>query len=1275
MKKFTLIFALLLVSFFSKAQSYVTIPDSHFVNWLAINVPSAMVGNQMDTSNIAVTSRTSINISSDTLCRLNGIQFFKSLQTLDCSNNNLDTLVNLPHFLRTLICADNRLIYLPNIPDSVTFFSCGQNQLDSLPTLPINLFHFDCDNNLLRSLPVLPSTITYFDCSGNQLTSLPTLPPALPSLNCAENQLTSLPSLPGTITSIYCENNLLTSLPVLPALLDTLNCGSNSLTSLPVLPSSLIDLECYYNQLSGLPVLPGALQTIVAGGNLLTVLPTLPSSLITLKCYNNQLTFLPVLPSALTYLDCSTNLITSLPTLTSSLNYLNCDANQLTSLPTLTGSLQTVSCANNLLSILPTLPGSLADLFCGYNPLLNLPALPSSLSILNCNNATLDSLPALPVSLYQLDCSFNSIINLPSSLGSLNELYCNNNLLTALPTLPPSLYYLICNNNNINCFQEFSSSLAWLTIYNNPFTCLPNYIPTMDAATLLYPLCVSGDLVTNPHGCIGAKGLVGFTYTDMNSNCMKDSTDGNLSNIPIRLYDSTGGFISQTYTASNGVYDFPQPAGTYTIVVDTLGLPISPQCASPGIDSTISVSAAVPLATGVNFDFNCKPGFDVGIKSISNCGLVFPGLSHELRVYAGDMTQWYNMHCAAGRSGQVQMTITGPVTFSGITPGALTPVITDSVFTYPIADFGAIINSQAFGLILTVNPTAGSGSHICVHINITPTGGDNDTTNNSMDFCYNVVNSHDPNMKETYPEDVPVNYNDWLTYTIQFQNTGTAPAVNINLRDTLDSQLDLSTFQVIGYSHPNHVTQYGNALLVQFPNIYLSDSTTSSDSSKGFFQYRIKPLSGLGCGTQIHNTASIYFDFNAPIVTNTTINSYPQAPLAPVISDTTVCHSSSLSFNIPSAGNIINWYDVSNSLIHSGNTYTLSNMNTSTILHVQALAPNGCNSPNEVINISVLPAVTSPLLSSSDTLCFTQTLSLSASPVAGWNYNWTGPSGFISSLENPVITPLSTNNSGIYSLYVSNAQCVSDTAHVFMKIDSLPVLFVSNNPYICLGDSVMLAATGNVNNYIWGTGATSQMIFVTPVETTLYLVSASNTCGAASQNILVTVNTPPIASAGGNATLVQGENTQLHATGGSMYSWYPENGLSCSDCSDPITTITEDQYYSVIVTDIHGCKDTADVLVKVVEEANTVYIPNSFSPNGDGLNDEFKISGKDIKNVHMIIYGRLSDKIFESNDINIGWDGTYKGEIQNPLVYIYLVNVTFNNGEEHKFNGTITLVK
>jgi uncharacterized repeat protein (TIGR01451 family) len=403
---------------------------------------------------------------------------------------------------------------------------------------------------------------------------------------------------------------------------------------------------------------------------------------------------------------------------------------------------------------------------------------------------------------------------------------------------------------------------------------LPNYVAAMDAATLAYPLCIDGDLLNNPYGCAGAEDIVGFIYTDANSNCIKDSGEQSINNIPIKQYDMNGNLLGQTYSFSNGIYNFADSLGTYTIVRDTIGKPYTFPCNYPGLDSTVTLSIANPLISNVNFDIACKLGIDVGVQAVTHYGWIFPGQQHHVKILAGDMSNWYYMNCAAGVSGLVQVTVTGNVTYNGIANGALTPNVAGNVFTYTIADFGNVNFESDFGLKFTADPMAQEGDTICVNVIVTPTLGDNNQSNNTYQYCYNVVNSFDPNSKEVYPVNVAPGYQDWLTYTIHFQNTGNAPAINIRLLDTLDMNLDLNTFEVINYSHANTITLNQNLLTFRFPNILLPDSTSNFDGSQGYVQYRIKPKANIVAGSQIQNKAFIYFDYNAPIVTNTTVNNF-----------------------------------------------------------------------------------------------------------------------------------------------------------------------------------------------------------------------------------------------------------------------------------------------------------------------------------------------------------------------------------------------------------------
>ncbi|MBL7934389.1 MAG: T9SS type A sorting domain-containing protein [Bacteroidia bacterium] len=525
-------------------------------------------------------------------------------------------------------------------------------------------------------------------------------------------------------------------------------------------------------------------------------------------------------------------------------------------------SLLYLNCENNSLTGLPILPNSLSTLRCAYNQLVTLPTLPTSLTRLYCQNNSLTSLPSLPNSLQWLRCYFNQ--------------------LTSLPVLPVGLRGLDCHNNNISCFPVFpeklisSPAIQPFDISSNPFTCLPNYILAMDNATLNYPLCISGNTLTNPNGCGTGKGITGIVFHDLNSDCVNNTGDLLIKNGMVKLYNNSNVFLGMTNTYSS--YFFNDTSGVYRVVLDTVNKPYAVQCINPGIDSLVTLTPTYVLEDSVDFAVICKPGFDVGVQSINRTGFVFPGLTHTLTVVAGDMSLWNNLVCNAGIGGTVSFSVNGPVSYVVPLAGALTPNVTGNVYTYTIANFGTIDNFTDFRLALTTHTNAQVGDFICVNATVTPVNGDNVPSNNVLEFCYPVVNSYDPNIKEVYPVTVQSNYNDWLTYTIHFQNTGNAPAVNIRLEDDLDSKLNPETFQVMNYSHYNILDVKGNHLTVRFPNIQLVDSTTDRHGSIGFIQYRIKPNTGWVNDT-IKNKASIYFDYNAPIITNTA-KSYILMPTA-----------------------------------------------------------------------------------------------------------------------------------------------------------------------------------------------------------------------------------------------------------------------------------------------------------------------------------------------------------------------------------------------------------
>jgi hypothetical protein len=153
---------------------------------------------------------------------------------------------------------------------------------------------------------------------------------------------------------------------------------------------------------------------------------------------------------------------------------------------------------------------------------------------------------------------------------------------------------------------------------------------------------------------------------------------------------------------------------------------------------------------------------------------------------------------------------------------------------------------------------------------------DYDTTNNNSYYVTTVVGSYDPNNKQVSPIGLDsigaVGHDTNLNYHINFQNVGTAPAYHIIVQDELDDDLDMNTIMLGNASHPYQFSTYERTLTWTFQNINLPDSTSNESASHGFIEFSIKPIQGLPDGTEIENSANIYFDFNSPVVTNTALN-------------------------------------------------------------------------------------------------------------------------------------------------------------------------------------------------------------------------------------------------------------------------------------------------------------------------------------------------------------------------------------------------------------------
>lgn len=553
---------------------------------------------------------------------------------------------------------------------------------------------------------------------------------------------------------------------------------------------------------------------------------------------------------------------------------LGCSHNFLTKLPRIqSGNIASLDCSHNLIDTLPIIsPSAVQILNCGNNPLVALPILPVNMKRFYCDSLQWTSLPTLPPNLTDLECQGNQLSALPTLPGKLTHLNCANNLLTMLPALRDTITHLKCSNNNgIKCLppiKRFEGANGEFDISATGITCLSNVIrhngsiPAIDTM----PLC---DWY-NSNGCDVFANIQGKVFNDNNADCVKQTAEGGIAG-KMNLIKA-GSVIESIFF--NGTYSFVCSDGGYELQMDTTGLPFIFTCPSGG-DTSLLINTQNSVHYGLDFGIKCKPDYSFDLYASTAWGGFFRTATEvEVSISAGELSNAYGVYCANGVSGSTSITIAGPAKYISPAPGALIPSSSSSnSVTWNIPDYGSVNPDSAFNIIIQVDTTAQAGQQICFTVSVTPTAGDNNPSNNVLTHCFTVRTSYDPNNKEVSPAGRIDSTQGWLTYTVNFQNTGNDTAIHIYIDDTLDTNLDMASFQLLAYSHPN-VTQVlpGGVVKFNFPNIYLPDSNVNEPLSHGFVQYKVKVKDGLATGSGIRNKAYIYFDFNPPVETNEVFN-------------------------------------------------------------------------------------------------------------------------------------------------------------------------------------------------------------------------------------------------------------------------------------------------------------------------------------------------------------------------------------------------------------------
>lgn len=306
------------------------------------------------------------------------------------------------------------------------------------------------------------------------------------------------------------------------------------------------------------------------------------------------------------------------------------------------------------------------------------------------------------------------------------------------------------------------------------------------------------------------------------------------------------------------------------------------------------------------------------------------------------------------------------------------------------------------------------------------------------------------------------------------------------------------------------------------------------------------------------------------------------------------------------------------------------------------------------------------------------------------NWSWNYGDGNIDSVKNPVHTYA---NPGTYTvtLLANNQYGCPDSIKKVITLSGFNPISVSANQYLCNGDSVQLHATGGIS-YQWSpAGSLSNPNIADPIAspttTTQYTLTVTQVNGVDTciSTLHTTINVPAysysvLAAYATPDTIYVGQSSQLgtYTNGGSIV-WSPDYNISDIHSTSPVVTPEHTTTYTVMYTDPHGCSfPVAGVTIYVIaKDCNdgTVFVPNTFTPNSDGMNDIMYARSNLVLDVDFNIYDRWGQLVFHTDDITKGWDGIFNGKPCNPDVFGYYIKYKCNNGKESFKKGNITLIR
>jgi gliding motility-associated-like protein len=332
--------------------------------------------------------------------------------------------------------------------------------------------------------------------------------------------------------------------------------------------------------------------------------------------------------------------------------------------------------------------------------------------------------------------------------------------------------------------------------------------------------------------------------------------------------------------------------------------------------------------------------------------------------------------------------------------------------------------------------------------------------------------------------------------------------------------------------------------------------------------------------------------------------------------------------------------------------------------------------PKPVINLNIREAK----------ICKGESLQLTAH--GGVRFDWSPAAGLNNAaISFPLASPAVDTK---YQLKVTNEYGCINNDSVDIKVSQPITVVTTADTTICEGSSVQLNAWGALT-YKWSPEYSmnlphSSSTIAKPDATTTYTVIGygNDNCFTDRKQVTVTViplpklQSPKETSISAGSTLPLSVQTSQDVN---QYSWTPSTYLNCTTCPSPLATPSKGITYNVTVSNAFGCKASDSLRVSLICSDADVFLPNTFTPNGDGANDIFYPRGKGIRTIKFIrIFNRWGEMVYEKKDFNIddrsaGWDGIYKGAKQASGVYVYTSQMVCDNGQLIEKKGSVMIMR